>query len=54
MYSERIFSYEELLDKDNFVSIHQNNLQKLAIEMFKTYTGLAPQIIIKSFVGTVL
>ena len=30
--------------KDNSVPTHQNNLQKLTIEMFKTYTGLAPQI----------
>ena len=44
IYSDRIFSYEELLDKDNSVPIHQNNLQKLTIEMFKTYTGLASQV----------
>ena len=42
MYSDMIFSYEELLDKDNSVPVHQNNPQKLTIEMFKTYTGLAP------------
>ena len=32
------------MDKDNSVLIHQNNLQKLDIEMFKTYTGTATQI----------
>ena len=46
-----IFSYEELLDKDNSVPIHQSNLQKLTIEMFKTYTGLAPQIMNGVFRG---
>ena len=49
IYNERISSYEELLDKDNFVSIHQKNLQKLVIEMFKTYTGMAPQIMNEVF-----
>ena len=44
IYNDRIFSYEELLDKDNSMPILQNNLQKLTIEMFKTHTGLAPQI----------
>ena len=37
--SDRISSYDELLDKGNSVPINQKNLQKLAIEMFKTYTG---------------
>ena len=35
IYSGRISSHEELLDKDNSVPIRQKNLQKLAIEMFK-------------------
>ena len=29
--------------------VHQNNLQKLTIEMFKTYMGLAPQIMNEVF-----
>ena len=50
IYNDRISSYEELLDKDNnSVPIHQKNLQKLAIEMFKTYTGRAPQIMNEVF-----
>ena len=49
IYSDRGSSYEELLDKDNSVPIHQKNLQKLAIEMFKTYTGIAPQIMNEVF-----
>ena len=44
IYSDRSSLYEELLDKDNAVPIHQKNLQKLAIEMFKTYTGMTGQI----------
>ena len=49
IYSDRGSSYEELLDKDNSVPIHQKNLQKLAIEMFKTYTGMTPQIMNEVF-----
>ena len=49
IYNDRISSYEELSDKDNSVPIHQKNLQKLAIEMFKTYTGRAPQIMNEVF-----
>ena len=30
IYNDWIASYEELLDKDNYVPIHQKNLQKLA------------------------
>ena len=40
---------KELLDKDNSVPVHQNNLQKLTVEMFKTYMGLAPQIMNEVF-----
>ena len=36
IYSDRISSYEELLDKDNSVSVHHRCLQKLATEMFQT------------------
>ena len=44
IYSDRSSLYEELLDKDNSVPIHQKKIQKLAIEMFKTYTGMTGQI----------
>ena len=49
IYSDRISSYEESLNKGNFLPIHQNNLQKLAIEMLKTYTGITPQIMNEVF-----
>ena len=50
IYNDRISSYEELLDKDNnSVPIHQKNLQKLAIEMFKRCKGMAPQIMNEIF-----
>ena len=49
IYNDRGSSYEELFDKDNSLPVHQKNLQKLAIEMFKTYTGRAPQIMNEVF-----
>ena len=35
-------SFKDLLDIDGAVSIHNRNLQKLAIEMFKVKNGLSP------------
>ena len=37
VYSDKTFSFEELLDKDEYVTIHTRNLQVLATEMFKVY-----------------
>ena len=35
IYNDKRSSFEDLLGKDNSVSIHHKNLQALAIEMFK-------------------
>ena len=42
-------SFKDLLEKDNFVSIHHKNLQALAIEMFKVYTKTSPEIMQEVF-----
>ena len=44
IYNDKQSSFIELLEKDNSVSIHQRNLQVLAIEMFKVSNGLSPDI----------
>ena len=45
IYSDKKSSYEEnLLEKDNSVSIHHKNIQALAIEMFKVKHKLYPEI----------
>ena len=45
IYSDKKSSYEEnLLEKDNSVSIHHKNIQALAIEMFKVKHKLCPEI----------
>ena len=42
IYNDKQSSFIELLEKDNSVSIHQRNLQVIAIEMFKVSNGLLP------------
>ena len=37
-------SFDDLLATDNSFKIHQRNLQKLAIEIFKVKKGIAPAI----------
>ena len=42
-------SYDESLNLDNSVSIHHRNLQILATEMFRVYTGSATDILNERF-----
>ena len=42
IYHNKQSSFIELLEKDNSVSIHQRNLQILAVEMFKVSNALPP------------
>ena len=44
-YQDRISTSQELLHKDNSVSMHYRNLQFLAAEMFKIHRGLSPDIL---------
>ena len=49
IYSDKKSSFDELLDKDESVSIHHQNIQKLGIEMFKVLNGENPQIVKEIF-----
>ena len=49
IYNDRLSTFEELLNKDNSVSIYHRNLQCLATEMFKVYQGEAPKILQEVF-----
>ena len=42
IYDDKQSSFIKLLEKDNSVSIHQRNLQILAIKMLKVSNGLTP------------
>jgi len=49
VYKDYNSSFEELLLKDGSLTIHQRNLQKLVIEIFKVKCGLSPQILKEVF-----
>ena len=42
VYTDKNSTFEELLDKDKSFTIHDRNLQKLAVEMFKVSHNLSP------------
>ena len=43
VYKNENLNFHELLDLDNSVSVHQKNLQRLAIEMYKVKNRIAPK-----------
>ena len=49
IYNDKQLTFEELLEKDNSVSIHIRNLQTPAIEMYKVMNGSSPEIVMKIF-----
>ena len=48
-YGDRSSSFENLLKKDNSVSIHRRNIQALATEMFKVKNNIALEIMKELF-----
>ena len=49
IYNDQQSSFTELLNKDNSVSIHIRNVQRLAIEMFRFYNRLSPPLMSNMF-----
>ena len=45
IHSDYNSSFKELLDKDGSFTIHQGNVQSLAIEIYKYLHGLSPAIL---------
>ena len=48
-YKDNISTFQELLNKDNSVSIHHGNLKVLATEMFEIHQGLPLDILRELF-----
>ena len=44
VYNNNTSTYKELLETDNFVSVHFRNVQALAIELYKVVNGFSPVI----------
>ena len=49
MYTDKISSFKELLERDGSVQRRNRNLQILATEMFKVYNNIAPPIFTEIF-----
>ena len=45
VYSDFTSTFAELLDRDNSVTVHQRNIQLVAIEMYKAIKELGPKIV---------
>ena len=46
---DKTSTFQQLLEKDNSISIHHGNLQILATEMFKTSNNLSPETVKEIF-----
>ena len=44
VYNDMVSSFDELLLRNNSVSIHVRNIQLLAVELYKVANGLSPEI----------
>ena len=44
VYNDEVSSFEELRIKDNSFTIHERNIQTLAVELYKVVNGLSPEI----------
>ena len=51
VYNDDNLTFQQLLEKDNSVTIHDRNLQRLAIEMYKVKNNLSPLPVQNIFKG---
>ena len=49
IYEDNLSSFEELLEKDKFFTVHQNNLKQLVIETYKVVHGLTSDLLKDTF-----
>ena len=50
IYNDKKSSFEELLEIDSYISVHDRNLRALATEMYKVYHSISPTIMNGIFV----
>ena len=44
IYSDCLSPFDVLLERDNFVSVHSRNIQFLAIDIYKVFNDICPDI----------
>lgn len=49
IYNYKQNSFDQFLNEENYVFIHHWNIQVLALELYKTVDGIAPEIIKEVF-----
>ena len=49
MYNDNVSKFQELLEEDNSVMIHHQNIQTFATEPYKIKNDLSPSLIAESF-----
>ena len=49
VYRDKSQTFEQLLEKDQSVTVHERNIQKLAVEMYKVKNNLTPASFQKTF-----
>ena len=49
LYCDHSSNFQELLQRDNSVTIHQKNIQALAIMMYKVVNNIAPTTVSELF-----
>ena len=45
LYKDDISTFQELLERDNSITIHDHNIKQLAIEMYKAKNGIQPNVL---------
>ena len=49
VYNDNLSTFNELLLRDGYVTIHERNIQILAVELYKVINDLAPDIMMEVF-----
>ena len=49
IYSNKSYSFKNIIEKENSASIYHRNIQTFAIEMYKVANGMSPEIMNENF-----